>query len=141
MPIEITSEKEFLTELANLYTHFHTQLALPSEQTTALFVAGLELLRAERYREDRKQAALRPAGPPQPAFTQPAPQAPAQTPAPSQPHTNPAPPNGLQAPVCQQCNSAMVYRTGRRGPFWGCSTYPNCRHLVNIPQQQQPSGP
>ena len=31
------------------------------------------------------------------------------------------------APVCPKCNSPMVKRTGPRGEFWGCSTYPKCK--------------
>ncbi len=31
------------------------------------------------------------------------------------------------APVCPKCNSPMMKRTGPRGEFWGCSTYPKCK--------------
>lgn len=31
------------------------------------------------------------------------------------------------APTCQRCGSAMVLRTGPRGRFYGCSTFPRCR--------------
>lgn len=29
-------------------------------------------------------------------------------------------------PVCERCGRPMVKRNGRRGPFWGCSGYPQC---------------
>lgn len=29
--------------------------------------------------------------------------------------------------LCPRCNSAMVLRDGRRGQFYGCSTFPRCR--------------
>ena len=35
-------------------------------------------------------------------------------------------------PSCPQCGSAMRSRSGRRGPFWGCSRYPSCRGTRNI---------
>ena len=39
--------------------------------------------------------------------------------------------------TCAQCGAPMVLRTARNGPsagskFWGCSTYPKCRHTVSI---------
>jgi DNA topoisomerase-1 len=36
------------------------------------------------------------------------------------------------APACPKCGSAMVKRTGPRGEFWGCSTYPKCKGTRNI---------
>jgi restriction system protein len=41
-------------------------------------------------------------------------------------------PNKSDAPICPQCGSGMVLKTARKGtfagkPFWGCSTFPNCR--------------
>lgn len=30
-------------------------------------------------------------------------------------------------PLCPDCDSPMVLRKGSRGPFWGCSLYPQCR--------------
>jgi four helix bundle suffix protein len=40
-------------------------------------------------------------------------------------------------PDCPQCGSAMVLRTARNGnsagrQFWGCSTYPECKGVVNV---------
>ena len=40
-------------------------------------------------------------------------------------------------PACPRCGSPMVLRTAKRGAregkqFWGCSTYPRCRGIVNI---------
>lgn len=41
------------------------------------------------------------------------------------------------APRCPQCGAAMVLRTATRGvragkPFWGCTTYPRCKGVVNV---------
>ena len=30
-------------------------------------------------------------------------------------------------PPCPQCESPMVLRDGKRGEFWGCSGYPECK--------------
>ena len=43
------------------------------------------------------------------------------------------------APACPRCGATMVLRTARRGPnagrqFWGCSTFPRCRGIVNVGQ-------
>jgi len=35
-------------------------------------------------------------------------------------------------PVCAKCGSIMSFRTGVRGPFWGCSNFPECRSIVNV---------
>jgi predicted RNA-binding Zn-ribbon protein involved in translation (DUF1610 family) len=34
--------------------------------------------------------------------------------------------------VCPQCGSPMIVRSGKRGDFWGCSKYPQCRHTASI---------
>lgn len=39
--------------------------------------------------------------------------------------------------LCPKCGSAMVLRTAKRGSragntFWGCSSFPKCRQVVNI---------
>lgn len=36
------------------------------------------------------------------------------------------------SPVCDKCSSVMKLRNGKRGPFWGCSNYPNCTNLYNL---------
>lgn len=43
-------------------------------------------------------------------------------------------------PTCPRCGSLMALRTGRRGAragqqFWGCSTYPHCRAVIEINQE------
>lgn len=38
----------------------------------------------------------------------------------------------LEIPACPDCGSPMAQRNGRNGPFWGCTTYPNCRGTRNI---------
>jgi|GEM_PF-961075 len=44
------------------------------------------------------------------------------------------PPNkttsGIQ--MCPKCGSRMTRRTGRYGPFWGCSRYPDCKGTAQI---------
>ncbi|MCM1297304.1 MAG: NERD domain-containing protein [Muribaculaceae bacterium] len=30
---------------------------------------------------------------------------------------------------CPYCGSELVYRNGKYGPFWGCSSYPKCRYI------------
>ena len=34
--------------------------------------------------------------------------------------------------ICPWCGSQLVKRNGRYGPFWGCSTYPNCTFKKKI---------
>jgi restriction system protein len=36
------------------------------------------------------------------------------------------------APTCKRCGSPMVMREGRRGEFYGCSTFPRCRFTLPI---------
>jgi DNA topoisomerase I len=40
------------------------------------------------------------------------------------------PPSAL--PVCPRCGSPMVKRSGPRGEFWGCSTFPKCKGTRNL---------
>lgn len=36
------------------------------------------------------------------------------------------------APVCPDCNAAMIRRHSAKGPFWGCSKYPECRGIRQV---------
>jgi DNA topoisomerase-1 len=36
------------------------------------------------------------------------------------------------APLCPKCGSSMIKRTGPRGEFWGCSTFPRCKGTRNL---------
>ncbi len=36
---------------------------------------------------------------------------------------------------CPHCGAPMTLRHGRFGPFLGCSTYPDCKGIVNIPKK------
>ena len=36
------------------------------------------------------------------------------------------------APLCPKCGSSMIKRTGPRGEFWGCSTFPKCKGTRNL---------
>ncbi|MCI0381704.1 MAG: type I DNA topoisomerase [Chlamydiae bacterium] len=38
---------------------------------------------------------------------------------------------------CPKCGSPMQLRFGRYGPFLGCTTYPKCRGIVNIPKKEE----
>jgi DNA topoisomerase-1 len=38
----------------------------------------------------------------------------------------------VEAPKCPECGADMVKRTSKRGPFWGCSRYPECTHIEPI---------
>ncbi len=45
--------------------------------------------------------------------------------------------NKKQINTCAKCNSEMVMRVAKKGSFagnkfWGCSSYPKCRNIVNI---------
>jgi len=36
------------------------------------------------------------------------------------------------APKCPGCDSTMVARDGKFGPFWGCGNYPNCKSTTKM---------
>jgi len=36
------------------------------------------------------------------------------------------------APICPKCGAPMIKRTGPRGEFWGCSTFPKCKGTRNL---------
>lgn len=37
--------------------------------------------------------------------------------------------------VCPKCSKPMILRSGKFGPFLGCSDYPTCRGIVNLPRK------
>ena len=39
---------------------------------------------------------------------------------------------GFVNPTCPTCNSAMVLRDSFKGPFFGCSSFPECKGTVNL---------
>lgn len=43
--------------------------------------------------------------------------------------------------ICPECGRPMCVRTGKYGPFWGCTAYPACRHTeeYKIPLNLNPS--
>ncbi|HBB24978.1 MAG TPA: hypothetical protein DCZ59_01805, partial [Bacteroidetes bacterium] len=43
------------------------------------------------------------------------------------------------APTWSICGKQMYYRTSSRGPFWGCSGFPECRNTRNIEAGSQDS--
>lgn len=43
------------------------------------------------------------------------------------------------APTCK-CGAPMVERKSDRGPFWGCSKYPSCRHTKPMDGGKAPAG-
>ncbi len=42
------------------------------------------------------------------------------------------PNNSTTAPKCPYCNATMRERNGKRGKFWGCPKFPNCRGTRDI---------
>ena len=43
---------------------------------------------------------------------------------------------------CPKCEREMVLRTAKKGAnagkkFWGCSAYPKCRSIIQIPEEEQ----
>ncbi len=47
--------------------------------------------------------------------------------------------------ACPKCGGEMVVRKGKKGQnignkFWGCSSFPKCRGIVNIKEQRSPAG-
>jgi DNA topoisomerase-1 len=41
---------------------------------------------------------------------------------------------------CNLCGSIMLVRQGKFGPFLGCSNFPSCRNIMNMPDQQKQEG-
>ncbi|WP_392562230.1 DNA topoisomerase III [Orbus sturtevantii] len=39
--------------------------------------------------------------------------------------------------TCPECGKPMVKRKNDYGSFWGCSAYPNCKHMINIKRKKQ----
>ncbi len=35
-------------------------------------------------------------------------------------------------PICKECGSIMLKRSGRYGPFFGCSNYPTCSNIQKL---------
>jgi restriction system protein len=35
-------------------------------------------------------------------------------------------------PTCPNCGNRMTSRNSKRGPFWGCVTYPKCRGMLQM---------
>ncbi|HHQ49569.1 MAG TPA: type I DNA topoisomerase [Acidobacteria bacterium] len=55
--------------------------------------------------------------------------------------TDAAAPEG-EAPSCPKCGAPMVQRRSRRGPFWGCSKYPECKGTRSLDgkTREEPKG-
>ena len=49
------------------------------------------------------------------------------------------PPTETVEQKCPECGSPMVRRTSRRGPFLGCSAYPKCRTIMDLPGEAAPA--
>ncbi len=47
-----------------------------------------------------------------------------------------APEAPAEHPPCEQCGAPMVQRRSRRGPFLGCSRYPECQHIRQLPGEK-----
>ncbi|MFK3936468.1 topoisomerase DNA-binding C4 zinc finger domain-containing protein [Alkalihalobacillus sp. NPDC078783] len=35
--------------------------------------------------------------------------------------------------LCKRCGAPLIKRTGKRGPFYGCTTFPACKHTEALP--------
>lgn len=48
----------------------------------------------------------------------------------------------VEVPSCPKCGAPMVQRRSRRGPFWGCSKYPECKGTRSLDgkTRQEPKG-
>jgi len=42
--------------------------------------------------------------------------------------------------LCDKCDSKMVIKNGRFGPFLACSSYPNCKNIKNIKENNNGTG-
>jgi len=40
------------------------------------------------------------------------------------------------APICDKCGKPMKIRSGKKGDFWGCTGYPDCRNTKQIGEVQ-----
>lgn len=43
------------------------------------------------------------------------------------------------AKTCPKCKAAMRLRTGSKGQFWGCTSYPECKHTEPLEGEQKPA--
>lgn len=41
-----------------------------------------------------------------------------------------------EIPNCPKCSNPMIVKEGRYGQFWGCSKYPKCKGLIDIPKRK-----
>ena len=48
----------------------------------------------------------------------------------SNPQRETKPQRGTATPICRNCSSAMRLVKGKRGKFWGCSRFPDCRSTL-----------
>jgi len=50
---------------------------------------------------------------------------------------------GQAGRTCPQCGEPMVVRSGRRGKFWGCTGFPECRHTAPLEEEsaEESAGP
>lgn len=39
-------------------------------------------------------------------------------------------------PSCPSCGTKMISRSGKRGSFWGCRSYPKCRQVIHARQRR-----
>jgi len=50
-------------------------------------------------------------------------------------------PEELRGKPCPQCGAPLVVRVSEAGRFLGCSTYPDCRYLLDLSQPDAPTEP
>ena len=44
--------------------------------------------------------------------------------------------DGREIAVCPECGGKMILKFSRRGRFWGCSNYPNCKHVEKFDKNE-----
>lgn len=51
------------------------------------------------------------------------------------------PPSAEGAPACPKCGKEMRKRSGKKGDFWGCTGYPDCRGTIDVGDEHNSPAP
>lgn len=43
----------------------------------------------------------------------------------------------MMTQLCPKCGAEMVKRRSKKGEFWGCSKFPDCKGIINIEGTEQ----
>lgn len=64
------------------------------------------------------------------------------TPAPARQQRRSSPPPSAEgAPACPKCGKEMRKRSGKKGDFWGCTGYPDCRGTIDVGDEHNSPAP